>query len=63
MMNLCYIMDSIYTPDAAYKVFHIEQCNIFKECPVASFRGSAVSVHPYTKSLSHGGGQIKDLFH
>ena len=62
-MNLCYIMDSIQTPDAAYKVFHIEQFNIFKECSVASFRRSAVSVHLYTKSLSRGGGQIKDLFH
>jgi len=56
-------MDSIHTPDAAYKVFHIEQSNVFKERSVASFTGSAVPVHLYTKSVSHGGGQIKDLFH
>jgi len=53
----------LYTPDAAYKVSRIKQCNIFKGCPVASFWGSVVSVHLYTKSLSHVGGQIKDLFH
>jgi hypothetical protein len=36
-------MDSIYKPDEVYRR---EQCSILNECPVVSFRGSAVFCAP-----------------